>query len=79
MKYENVKGILGLCTRDGQIRNQEQLKNTILEKKLSEYGMSQYDDPDGDYIWCVFFDGNLDDDIKDIVLWIMDNDENRFW
>lgn len=57
MKYENVKGVLGLCQRDGQVRNNEELMNTIRERKLGNYSLSQYDDPDSDYIWCVFLGG----------------------
>jgi len=79
MKYENVNGVFGLCTRNGQVRNNEELKNIISEKHLLEYTMSQYADPDGDYIWCIFFSGELEDDIKTIIGYIMDNDEERFW
>lgn len=79
MKYNNVKGVLGLCTRHGQVRNTEELTKTIKEKNLANYDLSQYKDPHGDYIWYVFHNGELEDDIEDVAGWIVDNDDNRFW
>lgn len=79
MKYDNVKGVIGLCQRDGQIRNQHQLKNIIQEKDVVNCNMEQYNDPHGDYIWCIFFNGVLKDDVNDTIEWIIDNDEERFW
>jgi hypothetical protein len=79
MKYENVKGVIGLCQRDGQIRNQQQLKNVIKEKDVSDCIMEQFDDPDSDYIWCIFFNGELEDNVEETIGWIIDNDQERFW
>ena len=79
MKYENVKGVYGLCTRDGQVRNNDDLYKIIKERKLGKFNLSQYSDPDEDYIWCVFYEGNLGDSIENIVDYIMDYDQERFW
>ena len=77
--YENVKGVYGLCTRDGHVRNNEQLHKIIREKNVGNCNLSQYNDPDGDYIWCVFYEGNLGDKIENVVEYIMNNDQERFW
>ena len=79
MKYENVKGVLGLCTRYGQARNNQQLFNTIQERGLHNLNLSQFNDPDGDYIWCVFYENEMGDSIENIVNYIVDNDEERSW
>ena len=82
MEYSNVKGVIGLNTRDGQIRNQQELKDTIKLKKLADTELYQYDDPDGDYIWCIFYEGSLDldkENIEKILAYIMDNDDERYW
>ena len=79
MKYENVKGVLGLCQRDGQVRNNQQLFNTIQEKGLQKFNLSQFDDPDSDYVWCVFYENEMGDSIENIVNYIIDNDEERSW
>ena len=80
MKYKNVRGVFGLCTRDGQVRNNEQLHKIIKERDLSKLNLSQCKDPDdGDYIWCVFYEGNLGDSIENIIGYIMNYDEERFW
>lgn len=79
MKYENVKAVLGLCLRDGQSRNNKQLFDFIKEKGFQNLNLSQFDDPDGDYIWCVFYENDLGDNIENIVTYIMDNDEERFY
>jgi hypothetical protein len=78
-KYPNVFYVFGLCTRDGQLRNQEDLFDFIKEKKLDKACLQQWKDPDSDYIWCVFHDGNLNGDIEEVVGWIMDNDDKRFF
>lgn len=79
MKYENVKGVVGLCQRDGQVRNQQQLKNIITEKQLSDCEFQQFDDPHSDYIWCIFFNGKLEDGVEETIGWIINNDGERFW
>lgn len=80
MKYKNIKGVYGLCTRHGQVRNNEDLYKIIKEKNVGNCNLSQYDDPDGDYIWCVFYEGDyLHDDINTIIEYIMNNDSERFW
>ena len=82
MEYSNVKGVIGLCIRDGHVRNQEELFDIIKEKNLYDCELAQYDDPDSDYIWCVFYEGTIDldeDSIKNIVDYIIDNDEERYW
>ena len=78
-EYPNVIGVLGLCTRDGQRRNQDQLLKVIKERKLQDANVEQWEDPDGDYIWVVFFNGTLQDDVQDVAGWIIDNDNNRLW
>jgi hypothetical protein len=79
MKYENVRGVFGLCQRNSQVRNNQELVNIIKEKGLGNLSFSQYDDEDSDYIWCVFYEGELGDEIENIVNYIMDYDEERFW
>jgi len=79
MEYPNVIGVLGLCTRDGQIRNQRQLVDIIKEKNLYDAKVDQWADPDSDYIWCVFYNGELKDAIENVAGYIIDNDEKRFW
>lgn len=41
--------------------------------------MTQYDDPHGDYIWCIFHKKELNDDISTIIEYIMNEDQQRFW
>jgi len=79
MKYPNIIGVLGLCTRDGQIRNQKQLVDVIKEKNLYEAKVYQWEDPEADYIWCVFYNGELEDTIENVANYIIDNDVERFW
>ena len=79
IKYENVKGVLGMCQRDGQIRNNNELKNIISEKGLVDCNMGQLDDEHSDYIWCLFYDGELSDDLETTIYWIINNDMNRSW
>ncbi len=79
MKYENVKAVFGLCLRDGQLRNNKQLFDFIKEKGFVKLNLTQFDDQDSDYIWCVFYENDLGDDIENIIEYIMDNDSERFY
>ena len=77
-QFKDVIGVYGLCQRDGQQRNNEDLFNLIKERKLSKYSLQQWDDPEGDYMWCVFSKNGIDN-VEEAVNYIIDNDEKRSW
>mgnify|MGYP003630050396 CR=1 FL=1 len=81
MEHENIIGMFGLCQRDGQIRNQQDLISTIKERKVFKYNITQFNDPKSDYIWVMVHEGEISQDeieLSEMVDCIMD-DENRFW
>lgn len=79
MKYPNVLGVLGLNIREGRIRNEKELINFIKDKKLFNIKLERWEDPDGDYIWCIFYKEKLEDYAENIVDYILMEDQERLW